>query len=190
MFAGSVTRRASTPASLIRARVLSSLPSYSSSGNAAIGHLLGPPGADQQTFEDPLRGIEIIEADRFVGAVRRLLDVTGSEQHAWYPRRVNEEARVAGRAPRRDTGGHAAGDHRRRHRAHDLVLRRNLKWQVVGPDLDVGFEPGHAPSRQRDRRFQLVEDRCGGLARVDPAVDLDRAAVGHYVRTRASVDGA
>src|SRR5204863_117327 len=52
MLAGSVTRRTSTPASLILARVFSSLRAYSSSGNAAIRHLLG----------DLLRAVAPVEA--------------------------------------------------------------------------------------------------------------------------------
>src|SRR5213595_365037 len=124
MFAGSVTRRTSTPVSLILARVFSSLRAYSSSGNAAIRHLLGRLPVEQQVLEDTLSGVELAEVDPLVWPVRRLLDVARSEQNAWYPRALNEEARVARGAPRRDPARDAGLCHRRAHRTHELVVRR------------------------------------------------------------------
>src|SRR2546430_16619129 len=105
MFAGSVTRRTSTPASLILARVFSSLRAYSSSGNAAIRHLLGRLPVEQQMLEDTLSGVEVGEVDPLVGAMRGLLDVARSEQNAWYPGAVDGEAGVARGSPRRDPAG-------------------------------------------------------------------------------------
>src|SRR3954470_20859659 len=102
MFAGSVMRRTSIPPALILARVFSSLRAYSSSGNVAIRHLLGLLPVEQQMLEDLLSGVEIAEVDPLVRPVRRLLDIARSEQHAWYPRAMNEEARVARGTPRRD----------------------------------------------------------------------------------------
>src|SRR6266446_8616709 len=100
MFAGSVTRSTSTPASPIFTRVLSSRFSYSSLGNAAIRHLLGRLWAEQQMLEHALRGIEVVELDPLVRPVCRLLDVARSEQNAWYPRAMHEEARITRRPPR------------------------------------------------------------------------------------------
>src|SRR5256885_6157800 len=113
MFAGSVTRRTSIPTSLILARVFSSLREYSSSGNAAIRHLLGRLPVEQQVLEDTLSGVEFAQVDPFVRPVRRLLDVARSEQNAWYPRAMNEEAGVARGAPRRDPAWDAGLCHRR-----------------------------------------------------------------------------
>src|SRR5205809_7718011 len=105
MFAGSVTRRTSTPVSLILARVFSSLRAYSSSGNAAIRHLLCQLSVEQQVIEDRLSGVELAEVDPLVWPVRRLLDVARSEQNAWYPRALNEAACVACGKPRCDPVG-------------------------------------------------------------------------------------
>src|SRR6266478_2958273 len=105
MFAGSVMSRTSTPASAILVRVLASLSEYSSSGNAAIRHLLMPPCSlpvQDQVLEHALRDIKVNEVDPLVGPVRGLLDVPRPEQNAWYPRAVDQEARVAGGAPGRD----------------------------------------------------------------------------------------
>src|SRR5437762_8505819 len=124
MFAGSVTRRTSTPVSLILARVFSSLRPYSSSGNAAIRHLLDRLPVEQQMLEDTLRGVEIAQVDPLVRPVRRLLDVARSEQNAWYPRAMYEEARVARGTPRRDLARDAGLCHRRAHRLNKLVVRR------------------------------------------------------------------
>src|SRR5438034_7517162 len=124
MFAGSVTRRTSTPVSLILARVFSSLRAYSSSGNAAIRHLLGQLPVEQQVLEDTLSGVELAEVDPLVWPVRRLLDVARSEQNAWYPRALNEEARVARGTPRCDPARDAGVCHRCAHRVHELVVRR------------------------------------------------------------------
>src|SRR4030081_2037665 len=99
MFAGSVTSRTSISASAMRARVRSSLCAYSSSGNAAIRHLHSLFWAEQQALKDTLGDREILEVDPLVGPVRSLLDIPWSEQNAWYPGRVHEEARVAGGPP-------------------------------------------------------------------------------------------
>src|ERR1700693_3137170 len=99
MFAGSVTSSTSTAASAIRTRVFSSLCAYSSSGKAAIHHLHSLFSAEQQALEHALGNLEIFEVDPLVGPVRPLLDIPRSEQNAWYPGGVDEEARVAGRPP-------------------------------------------------------------------------------------------
>src|SRR5437773_1914400 len=190
MFAGSVTTRTSTPASLILARVFSSLRAYSSSGNAAIRHLLGRLPVEQQMLEDALGGVEVAEVDPLVRPVRRLLDVARSEQNAWYPRAMNEEARVARGTPRRDPAGDAGLGHRRAHRFHELVVGRNLEGQVVRARDHVGLEPRHSPPCSCDRILQLLDDLLRGLARVEAAVHLDLAAVGHDVWARAAADRA
>src|SRR5438105_14967597 len=99
MFAGSVMSSTSTFAAVILARVLRGRSSYSSSGNAAIRHLLGRTPAQHEGLEHALRGVEILEVDPFVRPVGGLLDVARTEQHAWYPGHVHEKARVAGGAP-------------------------------------------------------------------------------------------
>src|SRR6266571_9453211 len=127
MFAGSVTRRTSTPVSLILARVFSSLRAYSSSGNAAIRHLLDRLPVEQQVLEHALSGVELAEVDPLVRPVRRLLDVARSEQNAWYPRAVDEEAGVARCPPGRDVARNARFGHRRRHRPHQVMVLRSLE---------------------------------------------------------------
>src|SRR5947207_943092 len=124
MFAGSVTKSTSTPASPIFTRVLSSRFSYSSLGNAAIRHLLGRLPAEQHMLEYALSGVEIVEVDPLVRPVRRLLDIARSEQNAWYPRAMDEESRVARGTPRRDLARDAGLCHRRAHRLNTLVVRR------------------------------------------------------------------
>src|SRR5947208_16678297 len=101
MFAGSVTKSTSTPASPIFTRVLSSRFSYSSLGNAAIRHLLGRLPAEQHMREYALTGVEIAEVDPLVRPVRRLLDIARSEQNARYPRAMAEEYPITRRPPRR-----------------------------------------------------------------------------------------
>src|SRR5256885_9948780 len=157
MFAGSVTRRTSTPISVIRARVFSSLCAYSSSGNAAIRHLLGRLPVEQQVLEHALSGVDVAEVDPLVRAVRRLLDVARSEQNAWYPRAVNEEARVARGPPRRDPALDTRFGHRRGHRLHELVVARCLKGQIVRARDHFGFEPWHLAACPRDRLLQLLD---------------------------------
>src|ERR1700747_1003794 len=102
MLAGSVMTSTSTSASAIFFRVRASRSVYSLSGNAAISHLLVPLRVEHQVLEHALRDVDVLEVDPLVGPVRRLLDVTGADQHPCHPRAVDEEARVAGRAPRRD----------------------------------------------------------------------------------------
>src|SRR6266849_5940908 len=109
MFAGSVISKASTPASAILVRVLASLSEYSSSGNAAIRHLLVPhelrgfavssrgplyslPVQDQ-VLEHALGDIKVNEVDPLVRPVRGLLDVPRPKQNAWYPRAEDIEKR-------------------------------------------------------------------------------------------------
>ena len=58
--------------------------------------------AEQQALEHTLGNLEIFEVDPLVRPVRPLLDIPRSEQNAWYPGRMDEEARVTGCAPRRD----------------------------------------------------------------------------------------
>src|SRR5438445_1330753 len=190
MFAGSVTSNTSTSASAIRARVLASLCSYSSPGKAATITSLAllRSRAEQQMLEHSLRLLELVEIDPFVGSVRGLLYVARSEQHAWYPRRVNEEARVAGGAPGRDPRRDARGGHGGFQRTYQVVLFGNLECEVVRAGLDFRFEPRHAKPSAGQGRLDLLEDLTGRLARVDAAVDLDHAAVRHDVRTRAAVD--
>src|SRR5437762_1886078 len=190
MLAGSVTRRTSTPASLILARVFSSLRAYSSSGNAAIRHLLGRLPVEQQMLEDALSGVEVAEVDPLVRPVRRLLDVARSEQNAWYPRAVDEEARVARGTPRRDPARDAGLCHRGAHRPHQLMVGRDLEGEIVRACDHVGLEPWHSPPCTCDCALQLVCDLLGGLARVEAAVHLDLAAVGNYVRACAAADRA
>src|SRR6266516_1375279 len=156
MFAGSVTRRTSTPVSLILARVFSSLRAYSSSGNAAIRHLLGRLPVEQQMLEDALSGVEVAEVDPLVRPVRRLLDVARPEQNAWYPRAMNEEARVARGTPRRDPARDAGLGHRCAHRLHELVVGRNLEGQVVRARDHVGLEPRHSLPCPCDCILQLL----------------------------------
>src|SRR6266699_2666423 len=190
MFAGSVTRRTSTPVSLILARVFSSLRAYSSSGNAAIRHLLGRLPVEQQVLEHALSGVELAEVDPLVRPVRRLLDVARSEQNAWYPRAVNEETRVTRGTPCRDPARDGRFGHRRAHRLHELVVARCLKGEIVRARDHFGLEPGHSATCPCDRLLQLLHHLLCGLARVDPAVHLDLAAIRHDVRTRAAVDRA
>src|SRR6266581_1783214 len=190
MFAGSVTRRTSTPASLILARVFASLRTYSSSGNAAIRHLLGRLPVEQQMLEDTLSGVEFAEVDPLVRPVCRLLDVARPEQNAWYPRAMDEEAGVARGTPRRDPARDAGLGHRRAHRPHQLVVGWDLEGQIVRARDHVGLEPGHCPPCSGDRALQLFHDLLSGLARVEAAVHLDLAAVGHHVWARAAADRA
>src|ERR1051326_7201260 len=131
MFAGSVMTRTSTPASAIFLRVRASRSVYSPSGNAAIRHLLVRLRVEHQVLEHALCHVDVLEMDPLVGPVRGLVDVTGSEQHAWYPRAVHEEAGVAGGAPGGDARVASAGPHRRLHRAHQGVVARNLERNVV-----------------------------------------------------------
>src|SRR2546426_2562187 len=190
MFAGSVTRITSTPASPIFNRVLSSRFSYSSLGNAAIRHLLGRLPAQQHMLEHALSSVEIVEVDPLVWPVRRLLDVAGSEQNAWYPRAVNEEARITRRSPRRDLARDSGFGHRGGHRLHELVVVRCLKGQISRTRDHIRFEPWQPPPCKRDRGFQLTQHLLGGLTRVDAPVDLDLAAVRYDVGARAAVDRA
>src|SRR5437879_3157666 len=138
MFAGSVISRTSTPASPILVRVLASLSEYSSSGNAAIRHLLRLSVQDQ-VLEDALSDVQVPEVDPLVGPMRGLLDVPRPEQDAWYPRAVNEEAGVAGGAPGRGARGESGRFHRLQHRARQLVVLRDLEREVVGPGDAFGF---------------------------------------------------
>src|SRR6266550_404540 len=107
MFAGSVISRTSTPASPILVRVRASLSEYSSSGNAAIRHLL--LSLQDQVLEHALSDIQVLEVDPLVGPMRGLLDVPRPEQDAWYPRAMNEEAGVACGAPARGPEGSRKG---------------------------------------------------------------------------------
>src|SRR5204863_9294254 len=145
MFAGSVTRRTSIPASLILARVFSSLRAYSSSGNAAIRHLLVRLPVEQQMLEDTLGGVEVAQVDPFVRPVRRLLDVARSEQNAWYPRAMNDEARITRRPPRGDLARDSGFGHRRGHRPHEPVVVRCLNGQISRPGGDVALAPRRPP---------------------------------------------
>src|SRR3989475_4758413 len=190
MFAGSVTRRTSTPASPILTRVLSSRFSYSSLGNAAIRHLLGRLPAEQHMLEYALRGVEIVEVDPLVRPVCRLLDIARSEQNAWYPRAMNEEARITRRPPGRDLARDSGFGHRCGHRAHEPVVVRCLKGQIIRARDDVRLEPWQPPPRERDRCLQLTQHLLCSLARVDAPVDLDLAAVRHDIGARAAVDRA
>src|SRR5438270_978896 len=190
MFAGSVTSRTSTPATSMRTRVRLSLSSYSPSGNAGIAILLGRAQANHQGLEDPLRGVEVVEVDPLVRPVRRLRDVTGAEQHAWYPGLVNEEAGVARRAPGGDLRGKACGRHRGLHRPDEGVLWWDRERRIVRTFRDGRIEPRQVRSRAGDRFVELAVDRLRSLARVEPAVDLDLAAVGDDVGPRAAVDRA
>src|SRR5256885_7810046 len=95
MFAGSVTRRTSTPVSVIRARVFSSLCAYSSSGNAAIRHLLGRLPVEQQVLEHALSGVDVAEVDQFSRRVGRLPMAPRPEQNDCNPPPLTKEARVA-----------------------------------------------------------------------------------------------
>src|SRR2546430_2371729 len=190
MFAGSVTSSTSTPALPILSRVLASRCSYSSSGNAAIRYLLGRLPAEQQMLEHELGGVEVIEVDPLVGAMRGLLDVARSEQNAWYPGAVDEEAGVARGSPRRDPAGNARLGHRRGHRPHQLVILRDLECHVVRAGQDIGLEPRQSPPCAGDGSFELTHHLLLSLARVETAVHLDDAAVRHHVWARAAVDRA
>src|SRR6266550_7309854 len=190
MFAGSVTRRTSTPVSVIRARVFSSLRAYSSSGNAAIRHLLGRLPVEQQVLEDTLSGVELAEVDPLVWPVRRLLDIARSEQNAWYPRAMDEESRITRRPPRRDLARDSGFGHRHGHRPHEPVVARCLKGQIIRPRDDVCLEPWQPPPRERDRCLQLTQHLLCSLARVDAPVDRDLAAVRYDIGARAAVDRA
>src|SRR5712692_4413031 len=206
MFAGSVMTRTSTPASAILVRVLASLSEYSSSGNAAIRHLLMPhelggfaassrgplyslPVQDQ-VLEHALRDIKVNEVDPLVGPVRGLLDVPRPEQDAWYPRAVDEEAGVTRGAPGRDPRGQAGRLHSLCHRPHQIVVLRDLERDVVGPGGDLGLEPGQAPRHARDRVLQLFHHLLGRFAGIEAPVDLDLAPIRHHVRARAAMHGA
>src|SRR6266851_651435 len=206
MFAGSVMSKASTLASAILVRVLASLSEYSSSGNAAIRHLLMPhelggfaassrgplyslPVQDQ-VLEHALRDIKVDEVDPLVGPVRGPLDVPRPKQDAWYPRAVDEEAGVARGAPGRDARGQARRLHRFCHRPHEIVVLRDLERDVVGPRDDFRLEPRQAPLHARDRVLQLFHHLLGRLAGVEASVDLDLAPIRHHVRARAAVQGA
>src|SRR6267143_4086993 len=190
MFAGSVTRRTSMAASAMRTRVLCSLCVYSSSGNAAIHHLHCVFWGEQQALENALRDLEIPEVDPLVGPVRPLLDIPRTEQNAWYPGRMHEEARVAGCPPGRDLSRDLGSAHRRGHRTDQIVLLGYLESQVVRTHLQVDLEPRNMGSCPRDRLLQLGDDMFAGLARVDTTVHLDLAPIRHYIGARAAVDGA
>src|SRR5205823_12697825 len=97
-----------------------------------------------------LRRVEVLEIDPLVGPVGGLLDVPRTEQHAWYPRAVDEEAGVTRGRPGRGARGQAGSLHRLRHRAHQLVVRRDLERDVVRPGEDLRLEPGQAPPHARD----------------------------------------
>src|SRR3989442_13863770 len=122
MFAGSVTSSTSRAASAMRTRVFSSLCAYSSSGNAAIHHLRSLFSAEQQALEHTLGNLEIFEVDPLVGPVSPLLYIPRSEQDAWYPRRMYEEARVTGCAPSRDPARELRRSHRGAHRPYQFML--------------------------------------------------------------------
>src|SRR5207249_5217467 len=156
VFAGSVTRRPSIPASLILARVFSSLRAYSSSGNAAIRHLLGRLPVEHQMLEDTLSGVEVAEVDPLVRTVRSLLDVARPEQNAWYPRAMDEEAGVARGTPRRDPARDAGLCHRRAHRPHQLVVGRDLEGEIVRARNHLGLEPRDLTPCSCDCVLQLV----------------------------------
>src|SRR2546421_11435882 len=83
-------------------------------------------------LEHALSRVEVIEVDPLVRPVRGLLDVARSEQNAWYPRAVDEEAGVARCPPGRDVARNARFGHRRRHRPHQVMVLRYLECQVVG----------------------------------------------------------
>src|SRR5437773_3993970 len=139
MFAGSVTSSTSRAASAMRTRVFSSLCAYSSSGNAAIHHLHSLFSAEQQALEHTLGNLEIFEVDPLVRPVRPLLDIPRSEQNAWYPGRMDEEARVTGCSPRRDPARELRRGHRGAHRPDQLVLLGYLERQVVRTGLHLDF---------------------------------------------------
>src|SRR5437773_6107633 len=101
MFAGSVTRSTSTPASPIFTRVLTSRFSYSSLGNAAIRHLLGRLPAEQHMLEYALSGVEIVEVDPLVRPMPRLLDIARSAQNARNPPATTHETPITHRPPPR-----------------------------------------------------------------------------------------
>src|SRR5712691_2399970 len=183
MFAGSVMSKASTLASAILVRVLASLSEYSSPGNAAIRHLLMPhelggfaassrgplyslPLQDQ-VLEHALRDIKVNEVDPLVRPVRGLLDVPRPKQNAWYPRAVDQEARVAGGAPGRDARREAGRLHRFGHRSHQVVVLWDLERDVVRPSDDLGLEPGQAPLHASDRVLQLFHHLLRSLAGVE-----------------------
>src|SRR4029077_19585267 len=146
---------------------------YSSSGKAAIRHLHPLFSAEQQALENTLGDLEIVEVDRLVGPVRSLLDVSRSEQNAWYPGGVHEEARVAGGPPCGDAPREARRDHRARHRNDQLVLLRYLKCQVIRTDLQLDLQPPQVGFCPGDGLPQLGDHLFAALARVDPTVDLD-----------------